>query len=255
MAGPLLDIWGNYDRLYNQYTTQAKRYSNLADIYNKNVDAWNTSIISDAGAYDRYTGNYSGSGPYTTYNGQTIGRTGTPISTYQTDPTGYNTSYKTIYGEDISPEQAYDLYGNLNEGVNKTVTPIYSGTNETTYVDPTTGMASVYSKAPGEFNETMPTAPEMPMGDRPNTSLGNIDPTQLYQTVFGRSTPDALSNEAWSLANLTSPFFSNIDATPYETGAVNRANNPLYYMSPTELTTGQINQPEASSMYDQNPYY
>jgi hypothetical protein len=153
MAGPLLDIWGNYDQAYNQYNT-------LSDLYNKQVDTWNTWLDDRIGA------------------------------------------------QPVRPDEA-----------------------------------------------DMPAEPIAPMGDRPNTSLGNIDPTQLYQTVFGRSTPDALSNEAWSLANLTSPFFSNIDATPYETGAVNRANNPLYYMSPTELTTGQINQPEASSMYDQNQFY
>ena len=259
MAGSLLDIYGLYNQALANYQRQADAYNAAGNAWNKAVNDYNASVISDQGAYNPQTGNYTGSGPYTMYNGYTVGRTGSPISTYQTDPTGYNTSYKTIYGEDISPEQAYDLYGNLNEGVNKTVTPIYSGTNETTYVDPTTGLASVFAARPASsFDMVAPTAPVAPPPQEVSGTLGNIDQTQLYQTVFGKSTPDAMSSEAWGLQNISSPFLSSESGTAYDTGNIGRMNNPLAYVGPDVLTTGQggydVNSVISGQMSG-NPYY
>ena len=231
-----MDIYGNYNRALQRYSQEADRYNAAGRAWQNSVEAYNNSIISDSGAYDPYSGNYSGSGPYTMYNGYTVGRTGAPLSTYQTEPTGYR--YTNVWSnEEVSPEQQYDLYGNLNEGVQKT--PIYGGTNETTYVDPTTGLASIYAARPAnEFTMEMPTAPIEPMGNPPPTVFGNINPTELYQSLFGKGTPDILSNEAWSLQNISTPFLST-ETSAYDTGGVNRMNNPMYYAQPDLLTTGQ----------------
>lgn len=257
MADTLLDIYGNYNRALQRYTQEANKYNTAGKAWEQSVKDYNASVISDKGAYNK-EGNYAGGGPYTTYNGFTVGRTGAPINTYQTDPTGYNTSFTNAFGESVNPEQAYDLYGNLVEGVNKSVTPIYSGTNEITYVDPTTGLASVYAARPAsEFTMEMPTAPIEPMGNPPNTMLGNIDQTQLYQSLFGKGTPDILSNEAWSLQNIGTPFLST-ETSAYETGGVNRMNNPMYYAQPNLLTTGQAGVDINSSISGQqvgNLYY
>lgn len=260
MAGSLLDIYGNYEQAQKLYQDRYNSFMNEVNAYNKAGQAWNQAVkdynassISDRGAYDN-SGNYVGGGPYTMYNGYRLGRTGTPVSTYQTDPTGY--SYKSIYGEDVSPEQAYDLYGNLSEGVNKI--PVYGGTNETTYVDPNTGLASIFPTRPAnEFTMTAPTAPEAPIAPEGSGYQGtsNISPEELYQKQFGRTTPDVLSNEAWSLANLTSPFLSSEAGTIYETGGLSQMNNPLSYVGPDALTTGQISQPGGSYIGTENKYY
>ena len=150
---------------------------------------------------------------------------------YQTEPTSYRT--ETNYNNPLG----YDELGGMMYGTIDV--PVYSGTNETTYVDPNTGLASIYAARPAsEFTMEMPTAPIEPMGNPPNTMLGNIDQTQLYQSLFGKGTPDMLSNEAWSLQNISTPFLST-ETSAYETGGVNRMNNPLYYAQPNLLTTGQ----------------
>lgn len=84
----------------------------------------------------------------------------------------------------------------------------------------------------------IPTAPVEPMGNPPSTVFGNINPTELYQSLFGKSTPDILSNEAWSLQNIGTPFLST-ETSAYETGNINRMNNPMYYAQPDLLTSGQ----------------
>ena len=240
MAGPLLDIWGNYDQAINRYQSQLTNYNKAADLYNN-------SVIWDTGQYSG--GNYQGSGPYTYQDGYRLGRIGTPIKQYQTEPTGYRSVEGSMQiGTD--PETGQPIWG--GNGLYGDI-PTYADSTNTTYINPNTGLASLYQERPPEtFTGVEPTAP---LGNRPNTTLGNMDPTQLYQSIYGRATPDILSNEAWSLANLSSPFFSTAETTPYETGAVSRVNNPLYAMSPNELTTGQLGQPTDSTMNDQNPYY
>lgn len=152
MAGPLLDIWGDYGQA-------TQRYDTLADLYNQNVDAWNAYVDNTGPQVER-------------------------------------------------PNEA-----------------------------------------------DMPVQPIAPMGEQYNTTLGNIDPTEVYQSIFGKSTPDVLSNEAWSLSNLMSPTLQSDYGNVYETGGVGRVNNPLYYMAPNELTTGERGVDMNSQMYGQNPYY
>lgn len=237
MADTLLDIYGNYNKALQRYTQEANRYNSAGKAWEQSVKDYNASVISDRGAYNPQTGNYSGSGPYTMYNGYTVGRTGTPISQYQTEPIrqqGQIFDFENNRWDNYYGEIPYDPEGSKYRTV-----PVYGGTNETTYVDPNTGLASIYAARPAsEFTMEMPTAPIEPMGNPPNTMLGNIDQTQLYQSLFGKGTPDMLSNEAWSLQNISTPFLST-ETSAYETGGVNRMNNPLYYAQPNLLTTGQ----------------
>lgn len=254
MAGSLLDIYGLYDQA-------VQRYNNAGNAWNKAVEDYNASIVSDPAYYQGvignigfsrgYTttpGNYSGSGPYTMYNGYTLGRTGSPISTYQTDPTSYRTEsdYSNITGYD---SEGNPIYATID-------VPVYSGTNETTYVDPTTGLASVFAARPASSFDMV--APIAPPPQEVSSTLGNIDPTQLYQTVFGKPTPDAMSSEAWGLQNISSPFLSSEANTAYDTGNIGRMNNPLAYVGPDVLTTGQggydVNSVISGQMSG-NPYY
>lgn len=256
MAGSLLDIYGNYEQANKLYQDRYNSFMNEVNAYNKAGQAWNQAVkdynassISDRGAYDN-SGNYVGGGPYTMYNGYRLGRTGTPVSTYQTDPIGYNTvtDYNNITG--------YDQEGSPQYGSSQV--PYYGGTNETTYVDPNTGLASIFPTRPAdEFTMTAPTAPEAPIAPEGSGYQGtsNISPEELYQKQFGRSTPDVLSNEAWSLANLTSPFLNSEAGTIYETGGLSQMNNPLSYVGPDALTTGQVSQPGGSYIGTENKYY
>ena len=148
MAGPLLDVYGDYQQALNRYWQLADIYNAAGEQYNKDVDAWNAWV--NAGAQ------------------------GTP--------------------------------------------PM--------------------ERPPESFTMERPVEPITPMGNEPNTMLGNIDQTQLYQSLFGKGTPDILSNEAWSLQNIGTPFLST-ETSAYETGGVNRMNNPMYYAQPNLLTTGQ----------------
>lgn len=231
MAGSLLDIYGNYQQAVD-------RYNNAGQAWNNAVEAYNQSIISDPsfyqgvnnrwGGYTIQPGNYSGSGPYTMYNGYTVGRTGTPIKQYQTKPVGYNTV------TDSNNITGYDQEGNPIYATSKV--PFYGGTNENTYVNPTTGLASVFASRPTDsFDMAAPIAPP-PM--EVSSVAGNVDPSQLYQTLYGKATPDLMSNEAWALQNISTPFLSS-ETSAYDTGGVNRMNNPLYYAGPDSLTTGQ----------------
>lgn len=230
MQGNLLDIYGKYDTALKNYINQANAYNTAGNAWNKSVEDYNNSIISDQSAYSPQTGNYAGSGPYTYYNGYTIGRTGTPISTYQTSPAGYNTvtDYNNLLG--------YDYEGSPYYGTSQV--PYYSGTNETTYVDPNTGLASIFAPRPSStFDMVAPTAPTAPPEQTMTNTLGSVDPSQLYQSLYGKATPDVMSNEAWSLQNISTPFLSS-ENSAYETGGVNRMNNPLYSAEANELTSG-----------------
>lgn len=255
MAGSLLNIYGLYNQALANYQRQADAYNTAGNAWNKAVNDYNASVISDSGAYNS-SGNYAGSGPYTMYNGYTVGRTGSPISTYQTDPAGYNTVYD--YNTPINTI-GYDESGNPQYEYASTQVPYYSGTNETTYVDPTTGLASIFAARPASsFDMVAPTAPIAPPPQEVSSVGGNIDPTILYQTLYGKATPDIMSNEAWGLQNISSPFLNSETNTAYDTGGVNRMNNPLSYVGPDVLTTGQggydINSVISGQMTG-NPYY
>ena len=234
MQGNLLDIYGKYDQALKNYQSQVNAYNAAGNAWNKSVADYNASVVSDQGAYNPQTGNYAGSGPYTMYNGYTVGRTGSPISTYQTDPAGYNTVY------DPNKITGYDNEGNFIYATSQV--PYYSGTNENTYVDPVTGLASVFASRPSSsFDMVAPTAPIAPPAQEMSSVSGNVDPSQLYQTLYGKGTPDLMSNEAWALQNISTPFLSS-ETSAYDTGGVNRMNNPLYYAGPDSLTTGQSGQ-------------
>lgn len=168
MAGPLLDIYGDYQQQLDKYWQLADIYNAAGQAYNQDVDKWNAWV--NAGAQ------------------------GTP--------------------------------------------PM--------------------ERPPESFSMERPAEPIAPMGQQPSTMMGNIDQTQLYQTLFGKATPDVMSSEAWGLQNISSPFLSSETGTAYDTGNVNRMNNPLAYVGPDVLTTGQggydINSVISGQMTG-NPYY
>lgn len=300
MAGSLLDIYGNYDLAYNQYTNkynqEAQRYQNLAnqynaaldaylgrvDEYNKlanlynedlagqqaayqaQIDAYNASVNQDPNAYWG-DGTYSGGGAYTDYNGKTIGRSN-PIETYAAQPVEYGVTDE--YGNPVSTTGYYDPRTGLgyNEGN-------FDYASENAYLDPNSGLVSIFASRPGEFNApaftgvnpgefTMevpvfnePLAPIAPPEQKDFTSTGDIPQEQLYTKTFGRPTADVLSNEAWGLANIGTPFLSSEPTTAYETGGVAAINNPLSYVGPDSLTTGQSGVDQNSLIAGQNPYY
>ena len=104
----------------------------------------------------------------------------------------------------------------------------------------------------------LPERPEQPMAPRGQTdtqTMGEVLPQDLYQSTFGRSTPDVLTNEAWSLQNISSPFMSSAPDTAYSLGQVSQINNPLYYASPDLLTQGQQGYDPNATIATQNPYY
>lgn len=148
MAGPILDIYGNYQNQLNNYWQLADIYNAAGKQYNEDIDTWNAWVNSGA----------QGTAPME------------------------------------RPTETFDM--------------------------------------------ERPTAPIEPMGNPPSTVFGNINPTELYQSLFGKSTPDILSNEAWSLQNIGTPFLST-ETSAYETGNINRMNNPMYYAQPDLLTSGQ----------------
>ena len=104
----------------------------------------------------------------------------------------------------------------------------------------------------------LPERPEEPIRPREPTdtqTLGEVLPQELYASVFGRGTPDTLTNEAWSLQNISTPFLSSMPDTAYDLGQVSRINNPLYYASPDLLTQGQQAYNPNMTIAGQNPYY
>ena len=85
--------------------------------------------------------------------------------------------------------------------------------------------------------------------------LRAISPYELYQTAFGRGTPDVLTNEAWTLSNISTPFLSSTPETAYDVGGVAKVNNPLAYINPQEMITGQTGETTLNTIQGQNPYY
>ena len=135
-----------------------------------------------------------------------------------------------------------DIYGNYNRAM-----------------DEYNRLANEYNKIyyAGDYGN-LPERPEEPMKPREPTdtqTLGEVLPQELYASLFGRGTPDVLTNEAWSLQNISSPFMSSTPETAYDLGQISQINNPLYYASPDLLTTGQQGYNPNTVMASQNPYY
>lgn len=109
-----------------------------------------------------------------------------------------------------------------------------------------------------EYNAAMASMPQEPIKPRDPTDIqtsGEVLPQELYASLFGRSTPDVLTNEAWSLQNISSPFMSSAPETAYDLGQISQMNNPLYTASPDLLTRGQQGYDPNSTIATQNPYY
>ena len=100
-----------------------------------------------------------------------------------------------------------------------------------------------------------PVEPIAPQEQEKSQPLRTVVPQELYNSLFGRGTPDVLSNEAWSLQNISSPFLSSTPETAYDVGNVAKINNPQAYMGPDELFTGQSDQTTLNTMTTQNQYY
>lgn len=123
-----------------------------------------------------------------------------------------------------------------------------------------------FNRAAEEYNKiyyagdyaNLPERPEEPMQPRAQTdtqALGEVLPQELYQSLFGRGTPDVMTNEAWSLQNISSPFMSSAPETAYETGQISAINNPLFTASPDLFTAGQQGYSPNTVIAGQNPYY
>ena len=111
-----------------------------------------------------------------------------------------------------------------------------------------------------EYDLAMATKPVEPMRpDFPEYGYGEplraVSPYELYQTAFGRGTPDVLTNEAWSLANISTPFLASSPETAYDKGQVAKINNPLSYAGPQEFYTGQTDETNQNTMQGQNIFY
>lgn len=135
-----------------------------------------------------------------------------------------------------------DIYGNYNRAM-----------------DEYNRLAEEYNKIyyAGDYGN-LPERPEVPMKPRDPTdtqTLGEVLPQELYASLFGRGTPDVLTNEAWSLQNISSPFMSSAPETAYDTGNISAMNNPLFVASPDYLTSGQQGYSPNTVMASQNPYY
>lgn len=110
----------------------------------------------------------------------------------------------------------------------------------------------------GEYDAAMASMPQEPIKPREATdtqTLGEVLPQELYASLFGRGTPDVLTNEAWSLQNISSPFMSSAPETAYDLGQISQMNNPLYAASPDLLTRGQQGYDPNTTIATQNPYY
>ena len=135
-----------------------------------------------------------------------------------------------------------DIYGNYNRAM-----------------DEYNRLADEYNKIyyAGDY-ANLPERPEEPARPREATdtqTLGEVLPQELYASLFGRATPDVLTNEAWSLQNISSPFMSSAPETAYDLGQISQINNPLYVASPDLLTRGQQGYDPNSTIATQNPYY
>ena len=100
-----------------------------------------------------------------------------------------------------------------------------------------------------------PNAPAQTAPQEQGQQLRSTSPYELYSTTFGRGTPDVLTNEAWSLANISTPFLSGTPETAYDKGQVAKVNNPLSYVGPEEMYTGQTDETNLNTMQGQNIFY
>ena len=103
-----------------------------------------------------------------------------------------------------------------------------------------------------------PVEPNMPPQMAPQEQgqeLYTRSPQELYQTAFGRGTPDVLTNEAWSLQNISTPYLASTPETAYDVGSVAKINNPLSYVGPQEMFTGQTGETNLNTMQGQNIFY
>ena len=142
-----------------------------------------------------------------------------------------------------------DIYGNYNRAMDQFQRDAERWNKA--YVGKTFG-------SQGEYDYAMATRPEEPMRPRDPTdtqTLGEVLPQELYASLFGRGTPDVLTNEAWSLQNISSPFMSSAPETAYDTGNISAINNPLFAASPDYLTSGQQGYSPNTVIASQNPYY
>ena len=275
-----------YNTALDEYLGKVDEYNRLANVYNADlatqqaayqaqIDAYNASLIQDQGQY--VDGNFNTwanpNTPYTDYNGYTVGRQGSPIETYQAQQVEYGSMDE--WGNPVSTQGYYDPRTGLGYNNGN-----FDYANENAYLNPNTGLVSIFTSRPGDFNPsaftgvspgewtmeapqfneiapvfTEPDAPLQPSGSPSYLSTGNVRPEELYQKTFGRSTPDVLSNEAWGLANIGTPFLSSEPTTAYETGSVAAINNPLSYVGPDALTTGSTGVDQNSLIAGQNPYY
>lgn len=135
-----------------------------------------------------------------------------------------------------------DIYGNYNRRMEE-FDRLANAYNDIYY-------AGDYANLPER-----PVEPIRPREPTDTQTLGEVLPQDLYQSVFGVATPDTLTNEAWSLQNISSPFMSSAPETAYDLGQVNRMNNPLYYAAPDLLTQGQQAFDPNTTIATQNPYY
>ena len=135
-----------------------------------------------------------------------------------------------------------DIYGNYNRRMEE-FDRLANAYNDIYY-------AGDYANLPER-----PVEPIRPREPTDTQTLGEVLPQELYASLFGRGTPDVLTNEAWSLQNISSPFMSSAPETAYDTGNISAMNNPLFTASPDYLTTGQQGYSPNTVMASQNPYY
>lgn len=152
-------------------------------------------------------------------------------------------------------EQAYNRFENLADAYNQALEQYNSDVDawNNFYYNPES--YPEVSRPSETFDMARPEEPIKPREPTDTQTLGEVLPQELYQSLFGRSTPDVLTNEAWSLQNISSPFMSSAPETAYDLGQISQINNPLYYANPDLYTQGQKAYDPNATIADQNPYY
>ena len=230
----------DYANAYNAYMDPINRYNAAIDTYNTGLQGWKDKNLTE---YDRINAlrNEEITHAQTPgiHNQENIDYHAANIQRYLDQLNAMTASLPTApdikqYQHQVPGEMTTDEYGNTVQG-------------EPTYTW-------------GEFNEAPPVAPEPSPEYIQGLNQPQVTPQQqntLYQQLYSRPTTDVLSNEAWSLANLSSPFMSSETGTAYDLGNVSRMNNPLYQAGANELTEGSTTNPESqiSNMQQGNLYY
>jgi hypothetical protein len=258
-----LDVVDIYNSKVQQYYDAVDAYNAQSqreyDQYKNTINAYNASLIQDQNAYWG-DGTYVGGGPYTYYNGQQIGRTGA-IEQRKLTPDEYKdygfVPATQVYGEWGDPildengnpvtqggesragqDWFVNTAGTLYRFAPRPASSFSPSIAQPTFTEKTpqfTAIAPEWSE-PEAFDLKAPIAPKnLPAA---GSTLGNIAQQDLYQQLFGRGTLDTLSNEAWSLANIASPFTTS-EESAYDTGNMTNLNNPFGYVNPDALTTGE----------------